>query len=136
MKEIVNGRNGERHYLTGKRENKIMEEFIKNIKALEPTKEQIGLENVPYAFGWVDAINAVESLVKESDSLPCVRMSLPSIKDVKEEFQEESQKNMKRPIVIKDKKWKWLDESHPVNDYVRELHKYIDYLEAKAENLK
>ncbi len=42
---------------------------------------------------------------------------------------------MKKPIVIKDEKWKWLDESHPVNDYIRELHKYIDYLEAEAEKL-
>jgi hypothetical protein len=38
---------------------------------------------------------------------------------------------MERPKVIKDENWKWLDELHPINDYVRKLHKYIDHLESK-----
>jgi len=51
-------------------ENK--EKFIKDIKGLLPTQEQIGFNNPAYAFGWVDAVNAIGKLVKESDSLPCV----------------------------------------------------------------
>jgi hypothetical protein len=37
---------------------------------------------------------------------------------------------MERPKVIKDEKWVWLDESHPVNNYLKELNRYIDYLES------
>ena len=54
-------------------ENK--EKFIKDIKGLLPTQEQIGFNNPAYAFGWVDAVNAIGKLVKESDSLPCVSKS-------------------------------------------------------------
>ena len=42
---------------------------------------------------------------------------------------------MRRPKIIKDENWRWLDESHPVNDYVKDLHKYIDYLEGKKDSV-
>lgn len=43
---------------------------------------------------------------------------------------------MKKPKVVKDDKWRWLDEDHPVNDYIKELHDYIDYLENVLSNMR
>lgn len=43
-------------------------EFIEKIKSLTPTKDQVGMNNPAYAFGWVDAINTIAKLVTDEVS--------------------------------------------------------------------
>jgi N-acetyl-anhydromuramyl-L-alanine amidase AmpD len=61
-----------------------MEKFIKEVKALMPTEEQAHPNNPAYAFGWVDSINAVVKLVKESDFIPLVSNSCHCVIDEEE----------------------------------------------------
>jgi len=41
-----------------------MENLIKKIRAVEPTKEQLKDRTPEYAFGWVDSLNAITEVVK------------------------------------------------------------------------
>jgi len=43
-----------------------MEELIKKIRAVEPTKEQAKNRTPEYAFGWVDSLNAITEVVKNN----------------------------------------------------------------------
>ena len=59
-----------------------MEDLIKKIRFLEPTKEQQKDRTPEYAFGWVDCLNTVTELVKnyvdlhnvvgQSEQLKCI----------------------------------------------------------------
>jgi len=61
-----------------------MDNLIKGIKALMPTKEQTHTNNPAYAFGWLDAINATEKLVKNYDLLHNVSNSCHCVIDEEE----------------------------------------------------
>lgn len=60
-------------------------EFIEKIKSLTPTKDQIGMNNPAYAFGWVDAVNTIAKLVTDED-LACVRLSSDKIDELWDNF--------------------------------------------------
>ena len=63
-------------------------EFIKKIKSLTPRKDQIGMNNPAYAFGWVDAVNTIAKLVTDED-IACVRLSSEKIDELWDNFCEE-----------------------------------------------
>lgn len=46
-----------------------MEDLIKKIRAVEPTKEQLKDRTPEYAFGWVDSLNAITEVVKNNVDL-------------------------------------------------------------------
>jgi len=46
-----------------------MENLIKKIRAVEPTKEQLKDRTPEYAFGWVDSLNAITEVVKNNVDL-------------------------------------------------------------------
>ena len=53
-----------------------MEDLIKKIRAVEPTKEQLKDRTPEYAFGWVDSLNAATEVVKNNVGLHNVSVSL------------------------------------------------------------
>jgi len=55
-----------------------MENLIKQINNLRPTKKQVKDKPAYYAFGYVDAINSMIELVKNNAVSPHVISSLPS----------------------------------------------------------
>lgn len=75
-------------------------EFIEKIKSLTPTKDQIGMNNPAYAFGWVDAVNAIAKLVADED-LACVRLSSEKIDELWESFCQDVPENHERVLAMR-----------------------------------